>query len=159
MRLSKKTLIVGGAGTALALALGGVALAYWSSTGTGSGTATTSSGDSSLVVTQTSAPTNLAPGVAAGPIAGTVKNTAANSAYVNTVLVTISSVTGPNITLATPCDATDYTLSNPTMTVQSDVANGATVTFGGATLGFNDKTTSNQDGCKSAIVHLAYASN
>jgi hypothetical protein len=159
MRLSKKTLIVGGAGTALALALGGVALAYWSTTGTGSGTATTSTGDSSLVVTQTSAPTNLAPGVAAGSIAGTVKNTAANSAYVNTVSVTIDSVTGPNISVTTPCDATDYTLSNPTMSVQSDVASGDTVDFSGAKLGFHDKTTVNQDGCKSAIVHLAYASN
>ena len=44
------------------------------------------------------------------------------------------------------------------MSVGSDVAAGASASFTGATLGFNDKLT-NQDACKGATVNLAYVSN
>jgi hypothetical protein len=54
------------------------------------------------------------------------------------------------------CDAGDYTLSNAVMAVNTDLAGGASADFGGATLGFIDKPTENQDGCKGAVVHLAY---
>ncbi|MGH8963156.1 MAG: hypothetical protein ACRDWT_18525 [Jatrophihabitantaceae bacterium] len=157
MRFSRKTIIVGIAGTAAALTLGGVALAYWSTTGSGTGSATTSTGGSNLSVSQ-DALSGLAPGVAASTISGTITNNAANSAYVNTVTASISSVDQPAGATGT-CDATDYTLASPTMTVRTDVAgNGGTVTFHGATLAFNDKAT-NQDGCKGATVNLAYVSN
>lgn len=58
------------------------------------------------------------PGDSAQTISGTVTNNAANSAYVNTVTVSISGVTGG----AGSCDATDYTLADPVMTVAADVA-------------------------------------
>ena len=156
-RISKKVAAVGAA-VAIVAAGAGAAYAYWSTTGTGSGSAATSAGASNLTITQTAAPTNLAPNVAAGTISGSVKNNATNSAYVNSVSVVIASVTGPNITVSTPCDASDYTLSNGTMTVGQDLAAGASASFSGATLGFNDKAT-NQDGCKGATVNLAYSSN
>ena len=55
------------------------------------------------------------------------------------------------------CTAADYTLSTPTMTNGAgDLAQNATATFTGATLGFNN-TASNQDGCKGATVNLSYA--
>ena len=157
-KLNKKLAIAAAAVAVVAIG-GGTAYAYWSTTGSGSGTASTSAGASNLTITQTAAPTNLAPGVAAGAITGTVTNNATNSAYVNSVTVSIAGVTGPNITLSTPCDASDYTLANPTMSVATDLATGASANFSGASLAFNDKTTSNQDGCKSATVNLSYSSN
>jgi len=44
------------------------------------------------------------------------------------------------------------------MDVKQDIAAGATVTFSGATIQFNNKA-SNQDGCKGATVNLAYAAS
>lgn len=157
-KFSKRAKIVVASSVAMAAIGGGVAFAYWSSSGAGTGTAATTTGASSLVVTQTSAPTDLAPGVPAETISGTVKNNSTTaSAYVNTVTVSIASVY-VNGAVAVGCDATDYTLSNPQMTVAKDLTAGQSATFTGATLGFNDKTT-NQDACKGATVNLAYSTN
>ena len=62
-RRRPRWLIVAGIMVVLSV-IGGVAYAYWSTTGTGTGTATTGT-SSSVEVTQVSAPTDLAPGVAA----------------------------------------------------------------------------------------------
>jgi hypothetical protein len=139
---------------ALVIAGAGMAFAYWSTSGTGTGSATTSAGASNLVIAQTSVISNMYPGDTAQTISGTVTNNAANSAYVATVTASIASVTGG----AGACDATDYTLADPAMTVNQDVAAGAAVAFTGASIKFFNKAT-NQDGCKGATVHLAYASN
>src|SRR6266568_1258986 len=89
--ITKKFIVGTAAVTALAVG-GGIAYAYWSTTGSGSGSAATSNGDSALVITQTSTISGLAPGVSAQTISGTVKNNAVNSAYVDTVTVSIVSV-------------------------------------------------------------------
>lgn len=152
-KFSRRAKLVVAGAVALTAVGGGVAFAFWSTTGSGTGTATTSSGASSLIVTQTSAPVDLAPGVVAETISGTVKNTATNNAYVTSVTVSIASVTATGT-----CDASDYTLTNPTVTINTDLTPGQTITFSGPTLGFNDKPT-NQDGCKGATVKLTYATN
>ncbi|MFF0343959.1 hypothetical protein [Kribbella sp. NPDC004875] len=154
MHRKKKILIA----TAATLVIGtGTAFAFWSTTGTGAGSATTSAGASNLAIAQTSTITNMFPGDTAQTIAGTVTNNASNSAYVNTVTVSIASVTKADGVTGT-CDATDYTLATPVMTIAKDLAAGATETFTGATIKFNNKATS-QDACKGATVNLAYASN
>lgn len=134
---------------------GGAAFAYWSTTGTGTGSAATGVGAANLTIAQTAAPTTMAPGIAAGPITGTVKNNATTSAYVTSVTVAITSVTKAAGVTGT-CDATDYTLTNPVMSVATDIAAGATVNFSGASLGFNNKGTVNQDACKGATLVLGY---
>jgi hypothetical protein len=142
----------------LVAAGGGTAYAYWSATGgTGTGSATTATGTANLTITQSTAPTNLAPGVIAGAITGKITNNATNSAYVTSVTVSIASVMKGGV-VATGCDSTDYTLTAATMPVNTDIAAGAFANFSGATLGFNDKAT-NQDACKGATVNLAYVSN
>lgn len=157
-RFNKRAKMVVAGSVVLATVGGGVAFAYWSSTGSGTGTGSTSTGASSLVVAQTSAPTDLAPGVAPEAITGTITNKAANSALVNSVTVSISGVT-PAANASGTCDATDYTLTNPTVALNKDVASGATISFSGPTLGFNDKSGTNQDGCKGATVNLSYSTN
>ncbi|MGW6199657.1 hypothetical protein ACWF0M_26135 [Kribbella sp. NPDC055110] len=151
----KKKIIIAAAATVVIGA--GSAFAYWTTTGSGSGSGTTSAGGSNLAIAQTSVISNMYPGDSAQTISGTVTNNAANSAYVNTVTVSIDSVTkAAGATGA--CDASDYTLATPVMSIAADVPAGGTANFTGATLKFNNKA-SNQDGCKGATVHLAYASN
>jgi hypothetical protein len=152
MRNKKKIIL---AAAAVVVIGAGSAFAYWSTTGTGSGTGSTSAGASNLTIAQTTVFDAFYPGDSAQTISGTVTNNAANSAYVNSVTVSISSVTGAGVG---GCDATDYTLASPVMAVGSDIVSGGSSTFTGATLKFNNKAT-NQDGCKGATVHLAYASN
>ncbi len=143
-----------GTAAVVAVAGAGTAYAYWTSTGSGTGSATTSAGASNLTLAQTSNISNMYPGDSAQAITGTVTNNAGNSAYVTAVTASISGVTGG----AGACDASDYTLATPTMTVCRDVVAGGSATFTGATIKFNNKTT-NQDGCKGATVVLAYAAS
>jgi hypothetical protein len=157
-KISKKSRIALAGAVVVAVAGGGVAYGYWSTNGTGADRATTASGATQVTITQTAAPTDLAPGVSAASIAGTVHNPANHSMYVHQVTVTISGVTSAQ-NASGSCDASDYTLSNSVMDVDTDLAGGASANFGGATLGFNDKPTTNQDGCKGAVVHLAYAAS
>jgi hypothetical protein len=176
-KLSKKqTALVAGV-TLAALGTSGVAYAYWSTSGNGTGTASTTAGTASLTLTQLSAPTNLAPGVAAGAVSVRVENDAVNNAYVAKVIVSISSVTDAADAAIVGCDATDYAL---TATGAGATQVGATVqmtdgagdlaksdgtagsgadqkTFAGASLGFVNKPLTLQDACKNAVVHLGYA--
>jgi len=154
---TKQKIAATGTAAVVAVAGAGTAYAYWTSTGSGTGSATTSAGASNLTLAQTSNISNMYPGDSAQAITGTVTNNAGNSAYVTAVTASISGVT-----LATGavgvCDASDYTLATPTMTVGRDVVAGGSATFTGATIKFNNKTT-NQDGCKGATVALAYAAS
>lgn len=151
--MNTKRTVVATAAAFLLVGGGTAAFAFWSTSGSGAGTAATSAGAANLLVTQTAAPTNLAPGVAPGGISVDVKNQAANDVVVNQVVVSIASVTGG----LGACSAADYTLAGATMTNGAgSLAAGATVAFSGATLGFNSDPLNSQDGCKGATVNLAY---
>jgi hypothetical protein len=139
----------------------GIGYAYWSSSGTGTGSATTDTAANTLSITDGTTISDLAPGVAPGSVHGTIQNTQAvggQNEYVHQVTASIASVTKASGAPAGTCDETDYTLSNPVMTVDEDLAPQASASFSGATLGFNNKAT-NQDACQGATVSLAYASN
>lgn len=154
----RKIVAVGLAG-AVVLGSGAAAYAYWSgSAGSGSGSAGTGSQASTLVITQSGAPSTLAPGVTAGAITGSIQNTGTTSVQVSSVTVSMGSVT-QLLGAIGPCSTDDYILTSPLMTVNVDLAPGLSTTFSGASLGFADSTTANQDGCKGATVHLLYTSN
>lgn len=155
MRNSKKIAVAGG--TVLALTAGGVAMAYWSTSGTATGSATTSAGAPNLTIVQTSTIADMFPGDAPQGIAGTVTNNAANSAYVAKVVVSIKSVEKA-AGVAGTCDASDYTLANPEMSVAKDIASTKSANFSGASIKFNNKNT-NQDACKGATVTLEYVAS
>ena len=154
MRKSSKIIIaIGTSGVVVASA--GAAYAYWTTTGSGVGSATTRTpAATQLSVSAFSAPTGMAPGIAAAPITVTVKNNDTSNNKAQQVIVTISSVTGG----AGSCSAADYTLSGGTMTTgAADLAPNGTTTFSGATLGFFNDPANAQDGCKGATVNLAFA--
>lgn len=130
--------------------LGGAtgAYGYWSAIGTGTGSGTTGTALAVNAV-QTTTITNLRPGGAAQAISGTFNNLNAAPTYVNTLTVSISSVSGG----AGACAASDYTLAAAVVTVNALVDTGTA--WSGPTLAFNNKVT-NQDGCKGATVNLAF---
>lgn len=157
-KLSKKSKAIVAIAAVIGLASSGAAYAYWTSTGSGSGSASTATPPaSSLDVASSTAPTGMAPGVAASPITVTVRNTGTSNVMAQQVIASISSVVKAVGAPSGACVATDYTLSGATMTVgAADLAPAGTTIFTGATLGFNN-TAANQDGCKGATVNLAFA--
>jgi hypothetical protein len=132
--------------------------AYWTNGGSGSGSAATGT-NVAITVTQTTTPSGLYPGGPTAALAGQFNNTNASKVYVNQVNATISSVTGPNITVPNPCTAADYQLNGFPVTVAAEVNSGtAQGSWTGASIQLLNSST-NQDGCKGATVNLAYTSN
>jgi hypothetical protein len=145
-------------GVVAAIGVAAAAIAYWSTSGSGTGSAATSAGAANLTVTATSSPTNMYPGDSAQKLTFTVTNNASNKARVHQVVVSIHDV-AQALSATGSCDATDYTLSGGTVTVDQELTSGGTYTVPTAsapTIQFNDKTDTNQDGCKGATVNLAY---
>lgn len=131
------------------------AFAYWTAGGSGTGSANTGS-NNPITAVQGVTPSAMAPGDSAQSLAGTFTNTNTGPVYVATVTASIASVF-QNGVAATGCDATDYTLANPVMTVDAQIPVGSLQgTWSGATIKFNNKPATNQDACKGATVNLAY---
>jgi hypothetical protein len=143
----------------LVLVGGGAAYAYWTVGGSGTGSATTAATAQSVTVVQTSTVSGIAPGTTAQTLSGTFTNPNNASVYVTSVTAAISGVVKASGAVAGTCDATDYTLTNATMTVGQQVGAGSGQgTWSGATLAFTNKAT-NQDQCKGATVTLSYTAN
>lgn len=139
-------------------AISTAAYAYWTTTGAGSGTATAGN-VTPVTVVQTSTLTAMYPGDTAQTLSGNFNNPNPGSAYVTSVTASVGTITKATGAAAGTCDATDFTLANPTMTVGSDVPSGtAKGAWTGATIKFTNKAT-NQDACKNATVAISYTSN
>jgi hypothetical protein len=109
----------------------------------------------SVRVTQTSTMEGLAPGIAPVPITGLLTNTGTEAVHVTAVDVVITSITVDPASGGRSCDATDYLLLEPRMPVGRTIAAGQAATFTGASIGFSNKLTI-QDDCQKATVHLLY---
>lgn len=156
MRTYAKRTIIAGVVAVIVLSGASVAFAYWTAGGSGSGTASAGT-NAPIVAVQTTVVAGISPGLAAQTISGNFTNSNTSPTYVATVTATIASVTKAGGAAAGTCDATDFVLGTPTMTVAAEVPIGsAQGAWTGATLAFNDKAT-NQDACKGATVNLAYA--
>jgi hypothetical protein len=141
-----------------AVAITGVALAYWTAGGSGSGSASAAGTQSPLTANQTSTLSAMYPGDSPQTLAGNFTNPNPGPIHVGTVTASIASVTKAAGAPAGTCDATDFTLSNATMTVNAEVPAGSNAgSWSGATIQFNDKPAANQDACKGATVNLSYA--
>ena len=155
-RFRRTSVVVATSAVILAAGLG-VAYAYWSVSGSGSGDGTAGT-NVGLTAVQTSTVTAMAPGVSAQTLSGNFTNTNSGPAYVSTVTAAIGSVTKAGGAPAGVCDATDYTLASAAMTVNAQVPTGTVQgSWTGATLAFNNKAGTNQDGCKGATLTLAYS--
>jgi hypothetical protein len=163
------------------LAIGGIAFAYWTTTGSGDATGTTGT-NTALTITQDGTVTAMTPGSAAQAVNYTIHNSATTPQYVTTVTIAFVSVnytsialpgTGTTATdhpagmLAVGCSAADFTLVGPDavgLDLPADVAGvGTSFTrvdgttyqhkLSGTIAMVNSET--NQDGCKGTTVHLS----
>jgi hypothetical protein len=166
-KISKRAKFVVASAVALTIAGGGVAFAYWSTTGEGSGSATSSAGDSDLTITQTNEPSDLAPSVAPVEVTGSITNNAPNSAYVNEFTVEITSVNG-----APGCDATNFGVTTGStallkatakqklvLNVKKELAKDGSAAFPAFNIGFANDPINSQDECKGAVPQLTFTTN
>jgi len=133
------------------------AYAYWTAGGSGTGSAAAGS-TVGLVPNQTTTLSPMYPGDSPQVISGNFDNSNSGPVRVETVTASIASVTKAVGAPAGTCDATDFTLASPVMTVGGMVPSGTGVSaFTGATIQFNNKPAVNQDACQDATVTLSYA--
>jgi len=148
-KTKRGTLLVASLATAL-LVGGGVAFAYWTTTGSGTGSA--AAGDSSPVtVTQTNTVTGLYPGGSAQNIDLNIANSNAAAQRLETVAVSVSSTSNAG------CTAADFTVTDAT--IGAEVPSGATNAYAGATTGATIKmknAVTSQDACKNVTINLAF---
>lgn len=140
-------------------ATGVAAYAFWTNSGTGTGTAATGT-NVGITVNQTSTPTGLYPGGSPQALSGNFTNTNAGPVQVHQVTATLTSITGAGTDGTKPaCTTADYALTSNPVTVDAEIAAGtAQGAWGPINLAMVDGAA-NQDNCKSATVHITYASN
>ena len=152
MRLTRKSKLIL-AGIATIAITGGSAIAYWTTGGTGTGSAAVGT-STAVLVTQDGTILALTPGSTPQAINFKINNTTATNQTVTSVVVAITGVTGPNISVAFPCAPGDFDLVQPTATYGDLTPGVHPYSPSGATLQLLN-TASNQDGCKNATVALS----
>jgi hypothetical protein len=147
MRFGKKKLAVA-AVTIIALVGGGIAWAYFTTTGSGTGSAST--GTSSTVTLHGTASTTLYPGTSS-TVNFTVDNPSSGHQFVGTIHLASVTTDKPG------CVVADYTM--PDVVANQDVpsGNGTAITATGTLSMAN--TNVSQDNCKNAAVTLNLTSN
>ena len=173
-KLTKKTLVVSAA--LMLLGTGGVAFAYWTTTGSGTATSTTAASLATLTTTQNGLVTAMAPGGAVQDVNFTINNSAATPQYVTTVAMSFTGATyvsaGSSSSVGTTwlnhpaggpapgCTAADFTLTQPVAGIDIPSAGlaftQATTPRKGGRIAMNN-LTSNQDDCKGTTIALAFA--
>jgi hypothetical protein len=157
-RFTRKKKVLAFFTAGLVLVGGGVAFAYWTTSGTGTGTVATGT-NVGITVNQTSTITGLYPGGPAVALAGDFTNTNDGPAYVTQVSVAVDPTWSEQADVAKPaCAADDFVLVQPAAT-NADIASGTGVgSWAGASIRLANLGT-NQDNCKNVTVDLVYSSN
>lgn len=154
----RRTVIVG-ATVGAVLLTGGVAFAFWSSTGTGSGAAAVGTAAGSLTVVQSgTAPSDLRPGGTPQDVTVTVTNSSGTAIGFTDVTVTIDDVV-EDASVTGTCSPLDFAIvDNASYSGEVLDAGGDSTTFVAATLQLTE-TGVNQDACKGADVSLSLVAN
>jgi hypothetical protein len=148
--LKKRTVLVLSAVAVLAVA--GLAIAYWTTSGSGSGSGAVASSNGTLTLHGTIS-NELTPG-GSSPVAFTADNSNSSSQQVGTVHAAVSIDTAH---AEAGCEASDFTIAD-TPENQVIAANGKAVALSNeGTISMTD-TNSNQDACKGATISLALTS-
>lgn len=156
MKVSRKY-VAAAAVVVASVVLGATAYGFWTTSGTGTGSAVTAT-STAVTVAQLGATTGLYPGGPAVPVNFTINNPGPSAQYISTVAVTMTGVTGANVGVLGPCTVGDFVLTQPAA-INADLAVGATnFAPSGSTISLTNAAT-NQDGCKSATVALAFAAS
>ena len=138
---------------ALALAVVGVAFAYWTQGGTGSGGATAGT-TTAITVNQTGTPTGLYPGGPAQPLAGTFDNPSAHAVHISGVTAVVHPLTVQTDATKPACTAADFAVGGSSGASVVPAGNGAG-SWSGLTIRMLDGA-GNQDNCKGVSITLDY---
>ena len=143
-------------GCTCALAVAGVALAYFTSSGSGTGNATV--GSSSAVALHATVSSSLYPGTSS-PVSFTVDNPSSGSQRVGTITLSSITVDAGHSTCSTTISGGNPDFSMPAVAVNKvfPAGNGQSVTPTGS-LTMNE-TGVNQDACQGATVTLHLTNN
>jgi hypothetical protein len=162
--LRRKRVVVG-LGFVAMLAVAGIAIAYFTTSGSGSGNSQVGTSSALTInATITAGTGGIVPGGNPASVAFTVNNPGSGNQYVGTVTTTgvqaysdinhTNNITG---TGAGQCDTSQFTLSPVAENVDVPSGNGTALANNGS-LVFHDSGT-NQDGCKSAYLVASFSSN
>ena len=139
------------------LAIGGVALAYWTQGGSGSGTA--SAGTPAVItVNQTGSPSGLYPGGPSAALAGTFTNANASPVTISSVTAAVHAFASHTVDATKPdCTQADFAIAGTSgaNVVPSGTAVGS---WSGLTVRMLDNGL-NQDNCKGVAITIDYTAN
>ena len=155
--MKKRSRFVALAALALALAVGGIAFAYWTQGGLGSGGASAGT-TSAITVNQTGTPTGLYPGGPAQALSGTFTNPNAHPVHISSVTVAVRPFSVQTDNAKPACTDADFAVGGAG-TGAIVVPNGTGVgSWSGLTVRLVDGA-GNQDNCKNVNITLDYTAN
>ena len=143
-------------GVAVVAIGGGMAFAYWTSTGVGTGNAVTGSSSNFTVTSVAAVGDPLTPGGTTQSVGFTVANPGSGSQSLSNVVVTVANADGSDWVAVPGCSAADFTIGVPAV-VFGEIAGGANVP-GTVTVAMNN-LPSDQDACKGVTAPLYFVAS
>jgi hypothetical protein len=143
--------------TAVLVLIGGLAFAYWTSSGDGTGSGTTGGSTDFLVSGHDPIGAALTPGGPSQTIPFTVTNTGTGTQDLSSVTVVVADENGdPWLSDPTGCTNADYTLGTPVITYGQIAGSG---TLSGTVTLTMKNLPSDQDACKGLDVPLYFVAS
>ena len=154
LRPSRRLVIV--TSLVASVAIGGVAFAYWTTSGAGTGNGNTGTG-AAVVVNQTGTPTGIYPGAAVA-LAGTFNNPNTGPVYITAVTASTTPFNAQADGAKPACTQADFSITG-TAPVGAQIASGNGVgAWTGLTLNMIN-SAANQDNCKTVTVPVTYTAS
>lgn len=153
-RTRTRRIVIAGATAGAVLLTGGVAFAFWSSTGTTAGAAEVAADATELTVTQIGTPSGLFPGGSPVDIVARVDNPSATDILLDDVTVTVTDVVDSDGVTVVGCPTTDFAIADAPYAGELILAGGTTGDQTVATIRLLN-TAANQDPCKGASAVLS----
>lgn len=157
-RTPMRRIVIVGATAGAVLLTGGVAFAFWSSTGTTAGAAEVAASATDLTVTQVGSPTGLVPGGTPQAISAKVDNPSASAILLTDVTVTVTDVSEAGGVVGTCAIGNFEILDNASYDGELIPAGGTTGDVDVATIQLIE-SGANQDACKGASIALSLVAN
>jgi hypothetical protein len=167
-KLTKKRLA--GVTAVVAVAVAGLAIAFWTAGGSGTGTGSTGTVTSGITVTQTSTVSGLTPGTGSA-LAGKFKNSNTSAVNVSSVTATVDAFSTQTDAAKPACTQADYEITGGAVSTPNKIsasqsiparagfdANPDAGSWSGLTVSLK-QGAGNQDNCKGQAIGISYTSD
>jgi hypothetical protein len=152
-RITKRSSIIAVTAAATVLVTGGVAFAYWTTSGTGTAEAAVAGDAGTLIVEQSGTISGLYPGGPAQDVSVIVTNDTDADLSFSDVTVAVTGTDDPG------CTALDFAFDDTAYTGEVVEANTSTLAIVPKQIRMINRPTVNQDGCKNATVSLSLSAS